>query len=267
MNKSTHSSIRQSFSILLAATLLATLVGLGVFLARGVQTARAAGPTQSIYLPLVIKGGSTAAITSTPAQTRTATFSTTNTPTSTNTFTPTNTPTPTPTATQAIGIANGDFEQGTAGWTRYSSSSHYGLIGTGDSLGSTEITPRVYPRSGSYMARLGGFDYEINDIYQTVTLPNSSPLYLIFYYQIRGNSGSECNASWGAMVQIFIGGQKVFNPDYYICKYNATSDWTRGVVDISADHGQTVLIVFHVEAAHSSWNYIYLDDIAIAQSY
>ena len=236
------------------APIIATSTATSTFTSTGIPGASTSTPTHT----------PTATTTSTPTRTSTTTATVTSTPTRTHTATSTSTPTHT--ATQTTGIANGDFEQGTAGWTRASSSGHYGLIGTGDSLGSTDISPRVDPRSGIYMARLGGFDYEINEIYQTVTLPNSTPLYLTFYYQIRGDPGSECNALWGALVQIYIGGQKVFNPDYFICKYNATSVWMRGVVDISADHGQTVLIVFHVESAHSAWNYIYLDDIALGQT-
>ena len=225
--------------------------------------AASAAITSYLYLPLIKNYQPLLPPTTTPTPTATST-----TPTATSTRTPTptatTTPTPTPTATQAIGIVNGDFEQATAGWTRASSSGHYGLIGTGDFFDSPDITPRVDPRSGIYMARLGGFNYEVNEIYQTVTLPNVTPLYLTFYYQIRGASGSECNALYGGLVQIYIGAQKAY--EQYICQYLDTSGWTRGAIDLSAIPGQTVPIIFHVESAHSEANFLYLDDIALGQT-
>jgi len=221
---------------------------------------------QALFLPLVLKNSSPSSATATntvPAG-NTPTVTPTATSTATPTATSTATPTATATATQAVGFINGNFEQGTVGWTLYSKNGYLGLIGTADSLGSSEITPRVYPRSGIYMARLGGFNYEINEIYQTVTLPNVTPLYLIFYYQIRGAPGSDCG-NYGGVAQIWIGGTKVY--DHCIYQYLDTADWTKGVIDLSAIPGQTVQIVFHVESAYAAWNYLYLDDIALAQTY
>jgi hypothetical protein len=94
-----------------------------------------------------------------------------------------------------------------------------------------------------------------------------TPLYLIFYYQIRGGSGTECTAAAGATVQVYIGAGKLYLDNTYICRYLDTGDWTRAVFGLSAVAGQTANIVFHVEANDCLWNYLYLDDIVLEQTY
>ncbi|MFU8827778.1 MAG: hypothetical protein ACNA70_09870, partial [Brevefilum sp.] len=69
------------------------------------------------------------------------------------------------------GIVNGGFEQGSVGWTQYSSNgweliTYYGA---------------GFPHSGSWAAWLGGDDDETSRISQTVNIPVSQP-YLHFWY-------------------------------------------------------------------------------------
>src|SRR3990172_4822022 len=116
-------------------------------------------------------------------------------------------------------IVNGNFESGrNAGWTE-SSQGNYTLIGTGGSFASTEIQPSVNARSSSWMARIGGFSYEVNAISQIITLPNSTPLYLAFFAQTRSVNTSECAGVWvGAKVSIIVNNQEVYAT--YLCQYN-----------------------------------------------
>ena len=165
----------------------------------------------------------------------------------------------------AQNFVNGNFEQGpSSGWTKYSKGG-YGLIATAQFFNSTEITPQVFPRSGQYMARLGGFGYEVNSILQNVTLPNTPKVYMGIYYQSRASTTSECAGLWvGAQIRVYVAGQVIL--DQYLCNYYAVNDWTFAYFDLTAAAGKTVEIGFRADAANSVWSYIYLDDINISSS-
>lgn len=165
----------------------------------------------------------------------------------------------------AQGIVNGDFELGrNNGWTEYSQGG-YTLIGTAEFFASTEITPAVTPRSGQYMCRIGGYNYEVCSLSQTVTLPNITPLYLRLYAQDRNSTTSECAGLWvGAQIRVYVAGQLLY--DTYLCYYNQQEAWTFGYFDLTAAAGQTVQIVFRADAASSVWSFLYLDDISLSNS-
>ena len=164
----------------------------------------------------------------------------------------------------AQGILNSGFELGrNNGWTE-SSTGNFTLISTAAGFASATISPAVTPHSGQYIARIGGFNYEVNSISQTVALPNTTPLYLKFYYQDRNDVGSECNALWGGQIRVYIAGQKLL--DTYICYYSQKEVWTAGYFDLSAAAGQTVEMKFQADAAHSSWSFLYLDDISFTNT-
>jgi hypothetical protein len=164
----------------------------------------------------------------------------------------------------AQGIVNGNFDLGRFnGWTE-ASTGNFTLISTAAGFASASITPPVTPRSGQYMARIGGFNYEVNSVSQTVTLPNTTPLYLKFYYQDRNDAGSACDALWGGQIRVYIAGQKLL--DTYICYYSQKETWTAGYFDLTAAAGQTVEIKFQADAAHSSWSFLYLDDFSLTNT-
>ncbi|MEI6753120.1 MAG: T9SS type A sorting domain-containing protein [Paludibacter sp.] len=162
-------------------------------------------------------------------------------------------------------IINGNFEAGrNNGWTEYSQG-NYTLIATGSAFSSSEITPTVIPRSGNWMARIGGFSYDVNAIYQTITLPNYKPLYLSFFIQTRSASTSECGGLWvGAKTSIIINNQVISSG--YLCQYNDLYQWTQYYVDMSSLSGQTVQVIFKAESANSVWSYLYIDDVSITTS-
>jgi len=167
-------------------------------------------------------------------------------------------------ALQAQGIVNGNFDLGrNNGWTE-KSTGNFTVISTAAGFASNDITPPVTPRSGQYMARIGGFNYEVNSISQTATLPNTTPLYLKFYYQDRNDVGSACDALWGGQIRVYVGGQLLF--DNYICYYSQKETWTAGYFDLSAAAGKTVEIKFQADAAHSSWSFLYLDDFSFTNT-
>jgi hypothetical protein len=165
---------------------------------------------------------------------------------------------------RAQGIINGNFDLGrNIGWIE-SSTGNFTVISTAAGFASPSITPPVTPRSGQYMARIGGFNYEVNSISQMVTLPNTTPLYLKFYYQDRNDVGSACDALWGGQIRVYIAGQKLL--DSYICYYSQKEIWTAGYFDLTAAAGQTVEIKFQADAAHSSWSFLYLDDFSFTNT-
>ncbi|MCX6138259.1 MAG: T9SS type A sorting domain-containing protein [Ignavibacteriales bacterium] len=159
------------------------------------------------------------------------------------------------------GIINGDFELGKlSGWTSYSKG-NYTLIGPASYFSSTEITPPVSARSGQYVARLGGFGYEVNSISQTVTLPNTKPLYLRLYVQDRNSTTSECAGLWvGSQIRVYVAGQKIY--DVYLCRYSQSESWIAGYFDLTAVAGQTVVIGVQADAPNSVWSFLYIDDVS-----
>jgi|GEM_PF-2144219 len=162
-------------------------------------------------------------------------------------------------------VINGGFEEGSgAGWIIYSSNGA-GLIGTAAFFYSTSIEPAVYPRSGQYMARLGGFGYAVNSLSQNITLPSTPKVYLHLYYQDRNSTTSECAGLWvGARIQVIIAGQTL--TDTYLCYANQVNDWVHAYYDLSTAAGMTINVTVRAEAANSVWSYIYLDDISISSS-
>ena len=165
----------------------------------------------------------------------------------------------------AQNFINGNFDQGpSSGWTLWSQGG-YGLIGTAQFFSSSQITPQVVPRSGQYMARIGGFSYEQNYIKQTVTLPNTPKVYMKLYYQDRAFTGAECAGLWvGARIRVAVAGQIIL--DQYQCYYNTVNSWTYVYFDLSPAAGQTVEIIFQADAANTMWSYLYLDDVSIAST-
>lgn len=165
----------------------------------------------------------------------------------------------------AQGIVNGNFDLGrNNGWTEYSQGG-YTLIGTAEFFASGSITPPVTSRSGQYMGRIGGYNYEVCSLSQTVTLPNTTPLYLRLYAQDRNSTTSECGGLWvGAQIRVYVAGQLLY--DTYLCYYYQHETWTVGYFDLTAVAGQTVQIIFQADAANSVWSFLYLDDISLTNS-
>ncbi len=162
-------------------------------------------------------------------------------------------------------VINGNFESGrNSGWSEYSQG-NYSLISTGATFNSAEITPAVIPRSGNWMARIGGFSYEINYIYQTFNLPNVKPLYLSFFVQTRSANTSECGGLFvGAKTSIFVNNQVISSN--YLCQYNDLYQWTQYFVDMTALAGQAVQVAFKAESANGVWSFLYIDDVSITNS-
>jgi hypothetical protein len=115
------------------------------------------------------------------------------------------------------------------------------------------------------MARVGGYAYNVDSLYQAVTLPNTKPLYVGFYIQTRSSTTSECAGLWvGAKISVIINDEVI--SEAYLCNYNDLLNWTRYFVDLSALAGTTATIKFKAEAANSVWSYLYIDDVNLTNT-
>ncbi|PDW03707.1 trypsin-like serine protease [Candidatus Viridilinea mediisalina] len=167
---------------------------------------------------------------------------------------PTATPVPPPSGSA---LNNGDFEQGPNGaWSEYSS-----VLGATGSLivseRELERTLPVPPRSGNYIAWLGGLHNETARLAQSVTVAQHSSLH--FYYRIF--SEDFCGYD---RARLLINGTAVWNMD--LCEETLTQAWVRGEVSLAAYAGQNVTIMFEVQTDNSLFSSFYLDDVALTTS-
>ncbi|MCL4859096.1 MAG: serine protease [Caldilineaceae bacterium] len=191
------------------------------------------------------------------------------TPTPTRTPIPTSTPTATPSVTPTISSApssamhlpvvqfdtfvplvNGDFERGGFAWQSQT------LRMAQNIWPGEAIDPSIAPRSGRFVAWLGGADYEVSVLTQQVTVPEDAPV-LTFWRQSR--SGDVCGYDyWGIAVNEVVVGR------YDLCMTTNTATWQATAIDLSAHTGNTILLDIRVETDSSYLSNLYLDDVSWA---
>jgi secreted trypsin-like serine protease len=177
------------------------------------------------------------------------------TPTATPTTTSTPTTTPTPTATSIPGnssLRNGDFEQGADGaWTERS----VNFGNTGSLITHRNGLQSVTPRSGNYLAWLGGDDDEVSQLWQTVTLPASNPT-VQFYIQSFSNDSCDYD-----FFQILVNDQAIASQD--LCTTSNTSAWTKVEVKLNSWAGQTVKFELRVTTDGTFPSSLFVDDVSL----
>ncbi|MBP6015219.1 MAG: hypothetical protein KA586_00720 [Candidatus Promineofilum sp.] len=185
----------------------------------------------------------------------TATPQRTNTPKPTNTAKPTNTPLPTPTAT-LVGLPqlkNGNFDKGANGdWTE--------KVNEQAATGAIILEPggAISPRSGQYVAWLGGANDETQGFSQAVTLSGPGPLYLRYYYQIRSGETNGCGFD---VAGVFIDNDLV--KVHGLCEGEETSQWRKASIDLVDYVGDTVTITFLGEFDDNVLSSLFVDDVGI----
>ena len=161
-------------------------------------------------------------------------------------------PTPTPTATPPSGsiptVLNGNFENGRDGSWGESSSNGYEIIITGDG---------PPPRSGVWLAWLGGSNNETSQLWQSFALPSSPALHLHFYYQFF--SEDVCGYDFA---HIYVNDTRVLNAN--LCSDSNSSNWLGTSLDLTPYAGQTVTIRFEVVTDDSLFSSMFLDDVSLA---
>jgi hypothetical protein len=147
-----------------------------------------------------------------------------------------------------VSLLNADFEQGSDG--RWQEISFYS-----QSLISQNNLP-IAPRSGSYVAWLGGFNNESAILQQTLTLSEFA-YHLGFHYQIRSDE-DDCSSDSGR-VQINEKPVAVLP----LCPATKTADWVSNIIDISPYAGQTVTLSFQVTTNQALTSSLFLDELFI----
>ncbi len=168
-------------------------------------------------------------------------------PTSTPFITPTAVAPPTPLASPiASNLANPDFDQGPdIGWTEYSSQG-YDVIMNG---------PKGFgPRSGQYLAWLGGVHSDTSWISQSVNIPVSHP-FLTMYLMA---SSQEDSCAYDKAVIMVDEYQVASIP---LCKAQNFHSWLKNQIDLRDFAGQTVTFKVQVETDATLLSHLFVDDL------
>lgn len=181
-------------------------------------------------------------------------------PTATPTRTPRPTRTPTVTPTPSTGacqekVVNGGFEAGPTGWNQ-SSTGGYPLICSTTSCGVTLI-----PRSGSWLAWLGGADNETSVLSQAnITLPIGQKATLRYWYRLESND--VCGYDYG-YVQVQMGATRKTLKTYRLCASRNTNGWGQGSIKLDAYAGKTIRLIFRVQTDSSLVSSFFVDDVSL----
>ncbi|MBN1888310.1 MAG: hypothetical protein JW850_09980 [Thermoflexales bacterium] len=147
-------------------------------------------------------------------------------------------------------VVNGDFEQGSGtGWSE-SSALGYGLIG------SSGLPSTLSPRSGSYVAWLGGDNNETSDLSQSFAIPSGIAVYLHYYYQLRADE-TVCGSD---VASVLVNDTVVAQGD--LCTSNNTSSWQLFTVDMASYAGQNVTVHFHATTDFADFSSFFVDDVS-----
>lgn len=149
-------------------------------------------------------------------------------------------------------IVNGDFESGPVGWLEYS------LQGWDLILPSSVLPPGLLPRSGNWLAWLGGDDNEVAFIQQQVAVSSANP-YLAYWYWSA--SQDSCGQDW-AQVRV----NNVAVHGHQLCTATNSGGWVPQVLSLEGYAGQTVTLEFRAETNAALNSNFFLDDVAFQVS-
>lgn len=161
---------------------------------------------------------------------------------------------PTPAAT----IGNGNFEAGPgSGWAESST-----VLGDkpGAIIKELHDTSIVAPRSGRYVAWLGGVHDDISILSQPITLP-AGALRLEYAYRayseepVCGADGGELALVRGETVNIL--------GSVELCLATEREEWTVRQIDLAPYAGQTWTLRLRVTTNGSLYSHFFVDDISI----
>lgn len=181
------------------------------------------------------------------------------TPISGATATPSATPaaslTPSPTPANLPPLMNGDFEGGPNGdWAE--------KINNVSAPGSLVVRsePFMTPRSGEYVAWLGGFNNQIHHLSQPVTLSGPAPLYVQFYYRIASNEAT-CAVD---RVEVLV--NDAVSAAFPLCVAEAGTGWERATVDLGSYLGQAVTISWEGTFDEATVSSFFIDDVSFVRA-
>ncbi len=145
---------------------------------------------------------------------------------------------------------NPGFEQGQVAWTEYSS-------GGWDLIWQAASTP-VAAHNGSWLAWLGGDDYETARLSQTITISGTAPYLRFWYYSA---SEDVCGYDY---FRIKVNGTGIY--EFSLCSNNNSNGWVQVVLNLAGFVGTNKTVMFEVTTDGSLNSNLFLDDVSMSSS-
>lgn len=163
-------------------------------------------------------------------------------------------------------LVDGNFEHSSSGnakWIEYRSYANRPLIV------QTAGDLNVAPRSGNWFAWLGG-DHLLGETVNhqsriasaaPVPLPNQTPIYLNFYYQVISEEVPDAEGLCvDDVINIWVNNILMYQGQ--LCNLSNTNGWMPFSIDVSLFAGQNVTLEFEIRSNYQRFSHVMLDDIA-----
>ncbi len=159
-------------------------------------------------------------------------------------------PTPTRTATPPSGtnvVVNPGFENGTTGWTQYSS-------------GGYQLIDTTRPHTGSYSAYECDYNNCTEYVEQTVTVPSNGTL---TYWWYQTSSEGTSTAYDYLRVRLYSTGGTLLTTLRSWSNVNTRNTWSQDTLSLSAYAGQTLKLRFMSTTDSSLQSAFFIDDVSV----
>jgi hypothetical protein len=156
-------------------------------------------------------------------------------------------PTPTPPPSGNNIIVNPGFENGTTGWTQYSSAGY-------------QIITTTRPHSGSYSAYLCGYNSCTEYVQQTITVPSNG---VLTYWWYMSSSEGTSTAYDYLRVRLYTTGGTLITTLRTWSNTSTRNTWSQDTISLSGYAGQTVVLRF---MGTTDWLYassFFVDDVSV----
>ena len=151
-------------------------------------------------------------------------------------------------------ILNGDFEQGHVAWTEYSSNGWDLIVLEDPDL----IDVPVLAHNGSWLAWLGGYEYETSRLYQTFSVPAGTSILHYWYW-----SASEDLCGWDYF-RIKVNGTTLYTRN--LCDDTNTGGWVEASLNLTAYANTTITLMFEVTMDDILNSNLFLDDVSLSST-
>ena len=156
-------------------------------------------------------------------------------------------------ATPGSDLTNGGFEAGRTSWTEVSAITGTHIIYSLSQLQAKSNS--ITPHTGTYLAWLGGGNFETGSISQNVIVPISATT-ISFWYRI--GSSDFCGYDGAA---VYLGSAKLASFD--LCTDTVTAAWQHEVINIGSIYaGKSLTLKFEAITDESEVSNWYVDDVA-----
>ena len=144
-------------------------------------------------------------------------------------------------------LPNGGFESGHTDWLEFSLQGQHFLIWHANEM-------PVPPYGGSWAAWLGRVHDEISFVYQDLTVPEGSSVFLRYWHWIE--SWDSCGYDFGYVVI-----NDLWQDTYDLCQATNTGEWVLHSVNISRFAGQFVRLEIWGVTDSTYGSNLYVDDV------